>query len=977
MGFQCNVCGQMAEGVPVEKIDREIQSCPHCGSSVRFRSIVHLLSLGLFGRSMPLPDFPESRHIVGIGLSDWDGYAVPLADKVDYTNTYYHQEPFFDICKPVGERESSCDFMISTEMFEHVPPPAQVAFTHALQALKPGGTLILTVPFTNNPETSEHFPELHDFRILNFSDTYVLVNKSTDGRFTLHENLVFHGGPGLTLEMRVYSRAAIEKHLANAGFVDIHVMDEDVPQWGILHKHPWSLPILAKRPGTIPPYEPPADLDDVPANVDAAAGTTVADPAPLAASAPTTSSVFGVIPGLLLAASVALGIVGLVKSGLLSEALWTKSLLNQTMVLFAGVGGVATAACFAAAYLGRKSETALGFVLLAFTLAVCGPAATLVVLFFLLASWCLGNIVLQRFGSGPNAVIAAVTGWSIYAMLFTLIASIPVNVVTTHAVLLGLPILIAAARPAIRSRIKLTVMDTFGPPAVAGYGDVVRNAGLVVCTMILALHIAMVALPDRFFDALLMHLYIPSFMAAHGAWSYDPGSAYAFMPNAADMLYASMYLLQGETAARLLNFSAFFFTCLALFRLVSLICSRAVAVWTIALLVSVPLTFIESSTLFVENTVMLFLTAAILTIAEARFRITGRDYLAILLLVAGACMVKLHGAIAAGVIGLIALVLCLRGRTALRAVLPIAAATVVVGAVALWPYVFAWLKTGNPVFPFYNHLFKSPFFPPVDFVDGRWTGKFAMTFGYDATFATGNFVEAYNGALGFTLFAFLIAGIGAALVDRNRIALFCGALGLFFVIAFASKLQYVRYLLIFLPLLMVPVAFAIEHMRGPRLTRLPIYAVVVGVVGLNMYKMPAGAAVLGSSDLTACCVEKARRDIEYLQVPERIVNRIINEQAGATSRVLYVSSPFGGLLSGTAIYTTWHNSRYAADFTAVKSEQDFARLIGQISPSHVVINPSLQTPLDKAAEAYLRSHGRLVTRVGWLALYALKAVPAS
>jgi hypothetical protein len=139
--------------------------------------------------------------------------------------------------------------------------------------------------------------------------------------------------------------------------------------------------------------------------------------------------------------------------------------------------------------------------------------------------------------------------------------------------------------------------------------------------------------------------------------------------------------------------------------------------------------------------------------------------------------------------------------------------------------------------------------------------------------------------------------------------------------------------------------------------------------------MPAGAGVLGISDLAACCDENARRQLEFFQVPERIVNRVINEQAGPAARVLYVSNPFGALLTGTAIYSTWHNSRYAADFAAVKSEQDFAKLIAQIAPSRIVVNTTGVTPLEKAAGAYLQTKGRLVTRIGWLALYELDARP--
>src|SRR4051812_39849885 len=85
--FQCNVCGYGNTRVPLDLVrNREESSCLSCGSSLRMRSIVYLLSMELFGEALVLPRFPEDRSIVGLGLSDWDGYAIGLAEKLGYTN---------------------------------------------------------------------------------------------------------------------------------------------------------------------------------------------------------------------------------------------------------------------------------------------------------------------------------------------------------------------------------------------------------------------------------------------------------------------------------------------------------------------------------------------------------------------------------------------------------------------------------------------------------------------------------------------------------------------------------------------------------------------------------------------------------------------------------------------------------------------------------------------------------------------------
>jgi hypothetical protein len=45
--------------------------------------------------------------------------------------------------------------------------------------------------------------------------------------------------------MRVFSRAALERHFAQAGFRDVRFADEPCPAFGIAWPEPWSVPIVA------------------------------------------------------------------------------------------------------------------------------------------------------------------------------------------------------------------------------------------------------------------------------------------------------------------------------------------------------------------------------------------------------------------------------------------------------------------------------------------------------------------------------------------------------------------------------------------------------------------------------------------------------------------------------------------------------------------------------------------------------------
>jgi SAM-dependent methyltransferase len=211
------------------------------------RAIIHVLSTVLFDKSLALHDFPVRSDIRVMGLSDWDGYAIPLAGKLAYTNTFYHQEPKLDITSIDSSLAESLDVLISSDVFEHVAPPISTAFENSFRLLKPGGILILTVPYSLEPDTREHFPELHRYEIRRNTGRAVLYNLTQDGREQVFDKLNFHGGAGETLEMRLFSLEGIKRDLKNAGFQKITLFDEPNFIYGVYFKNPWSLPIVARK----------------------------------------------------------------------------------------------------------------------------------------------------------------------------------------------------------------------------------------------------------------------------------------------------------------------------------------------------------------------------------------------------------------------------------------------------------------------------------------------------------------------------------------------------------------------------------------------------------------------------------------------------------------------------------------------------------------------------------------------------------
>lgn len=243
VAFTCNVCG--AANL-VAAFATEPATCA-CGSNVRVRALIHLLSMELFGRSLTLTDFPKLESIRGLGMTDKPAYAAILADKFDYTNTYYDRPPRFDFTEPHPGLYGTCDFILSADVLEHVTPPVERTLDEIFRLLKPNGFLAATVPCTPNDAMREHFPDLHEYRVVRLGASEVLINRRHDGSLEIRDGLVFHDGPGAVLEMRQFGVTQLRASLLATGFREVHFLTAGQPECGILLDGDVSQPLIARK----------------------------------------------------------------------------------------------------------------------------------------------------------------------------------------------------------------------------------------------------------------------------------------------------------------------------------------------------------------------------------------------------------------------------------------------------------------------------------------------------------------------------------------------------------------------------------------------------------------------------------------------------------------------------------------------------------------------------------------------------------
>jgi hypothetical protein len=425
---------------------------------------------------------------------------------------------------------------------------------------------------------------------------------------------------------------------------------------------------------------------------------------------------------------------------------------------------------------------------------------------------------------------------------------------------------------------------------------------------VVALHVAVAARPEVGHDALAMHLQIAAQLAHDHRFAYDvERHVWAVMPLAGDWLYAAAYQLGGESAAKAVNLGAFLLLLALIARLAQgrSAPNGAAPVALVALFASMPLAFAETSSLFIENywaALLLGATAA----AERAAREKSLDWaLASLWLAAGAMQAKVIGVLwIAPLLLALAWMLRDRWRALDRRHVAFALAALVVLA---WPYANAWWRTGNPVFPFVNTVFRSPYFDTdTAFNNAAYNASLTWRTWYDIVVDSGRFLEGTPGAPGvhwLLLFPALLV-----LVRRSQLAAVLPLLGLaalFFVAVYLQQ-SYLRYLY---PAFALLTAVAGRIVAPLPLARGPIaFVAALPLVALNLPLMPSGGW-WNAGFCRACGFDASARARHVARFAEqRPLVDWLNANAPA-ARVGWMRSEYAGPagFTGSMWRASWHD----------------------------------------------------------------------
>jgi len=494
------------------------------------------------------------------------------------------------------------------------------------------------------------------------------------------------------------------------------------------------------------------------------------------------------LPPLLLWAGMAACVAGLV-----AHRLWDALPFPRFFehVLLAGLALLAARPL--QRWLHWSRPAALGAVWLLALTVFAGPMPMLAVGLLAASAVAFGSLVMPGPIALPLglAIIAGTLGWSL---------SLPIHHRALYAVA-GIALIVWRRRAIVEA-----CRDTW-----RHFDDAARAAPRAATAAILLLGLASTGawLPTMQYDDVAYHLGLPWQLQDTARYAMDATlQVWALAPWGSDVLHGVAQVLAGGEARGTLDALWLALAAAAVFALTSALGGDPRRCWwAVALLGSLPISMNLVGGMQTELPAMALLPLLAWGIVRAGDDSSPRMWLAVAIVFAALCGLKLmHAVVALPVIGWA--VWRHRAHLAWRWLPPALLVAIAIGGSS---YFHAWTIAGNPFLPLFNGLFRSPYFPTSDFNDPRWHAGLDPGVLWRIGFDTDQYYEAFDGGFGFVLIA--LGGIWLlALRDpRTRAVALVAALGILLPLL---PLQYARYLQPALALMIPALVVAYPQCRG-------------------------------------------------------------------------------------------------------------------------------------------------------------------
>lgn len=522
-----------------------------------------------------------------------------------------------------------------------------------------------------------------------------------------------------------------------------------------------------------------------------------------------------------------------------------------------------------------------------------------------MSALCLGRLVADglraRVPDGHTATIAAL-GFASLSTAISVLSHFPVNRPVIYFVLLALPVayrwryLLSAVSGIL---VALTNKD--------GQSSLGERVGVATVMSGVTLCVILTLLPDVGHDALSTHLNIPVRMLESAQWKFDVREyVWAVMPFGVDWLYVPAYFFGGELAARLLNTSFLFSTAVLIFQVVARTGGRSVGLLCAAILLTLPISNLEINTLFIECGLAYFFCVIFVEAVWAESGFPGQ-WVVLGGLVGFSCAIKLPALLLLPFVlgsAIIAVGNKKFESVSMKSVVPAVAIFIVFCSA---PYVVAWYKTGNPVFPFFNQIFKSPYFDSgAAFTNPIYVKNIGVESVWESTLKSEVFGEFGNsGALGLFALVAMPTAFAAALLRRHVVAFAALITLLGYSYLIFRNQAYLRYVFPVVSLALMLLGWSLSLDARRRSVDWLLFTLVI----VNVLRWPVGHWTLAPFEVDWAWSAEARDRYFSRSQPAALAGQILaklKSESGKRIALFGVVPAYAYFPSGT-VADVWHS----------------------------------------------------------------------
>jgi hypothetical protein len=284
-------------------------------------------------------------------------------------------------------------------------------------------------------------------------------------------------------------------------------------------------------------------------------------------------------------------------------------------------------------------------------------------------------------------------------------------------------------------------------------------------------------------------------------------------------------------------------------------------------------------------------------------------------------------------------------------------------------YCLAYLKTANPLFPFYNEFFKSPYFENINWLDNRWKAGFSLNFIYDITFFSSKYGEAANGSLGIS-YLLVIIFIPCILLStkRNSILLLPFLIGVYYLFVSNLQVQYLRYSI--LALFLVYITYASYLNQFFRKTNSVFYLIiasipiVINIYGLRTTRMLNGLMhipyknIIFPSHYRGTVSEGFR---EESLTRYQYAGDIINSTARNIPKILMLGCQYGSYFNADTIYVENFGSLKNHFRDIFSSEIKTREYLSRENIEFIITDPSSDKDIRKNVITYIEDDYEIIS----------------